>query len=89
MDLTFKSRDFREQEQKQAEQSGGEGSTPGEGWWQLRLEISSRGGEKRPNLGYILKIELTIFHEELEVGCERRAKVKGDSIFWKDRLAWS
>lgn len=46
------------------------------------------------NLGYILKIELTISQEGLDVGYERRVKVKGDSIFlglsnWKDRVAVS
>lgn len=33
-------------------------------------------------LGYILKIELTIFCKGLDVGCEGRVKLKDDSAFF-------
>lgn len=48
---------------KQDEQAGGEHNIPDDGWWQLRPVGSSRGGEKWPNLGYILTIWLTIFRD--------------------------
>ena len=62
--------------------------------WQLRPVGSSRAGEKWPNLGYILKIWLTIFHDGSDAGCEGRVKVKGDPTFfglsnWKVKVAIS
>lgn len=39
----------------------------------------SRGGEKWSDLGYILKVELTEFPKGLDVGYERKRRVKSDS----------
>lgn len=47
------------------------------------------GHKKYSHLGYILKVALTKFSDELDVLCERRSGVPGDSkVFylsnWKD-----